>query len=421
MPRQGFPRLVITAHGGHNAGATTGVFSIMADPTLRSGIFLAPSHPTEEDPTLAIRRDLELVEWLDRLGYEEAWIGEHHSAGFEIISSPEIFIAAAAEQTKRIKLGTGVVSLPYHNPLMAANRIIQLDHMTMGRVMFGAGPGLLTSDAMMLGIEPMKQRDRMIEALDVILRLFRGETVTETTEWYTLKDAKLHLLPYTRPYPEVCVASTITPSGGRAAGKYDLGMLCVAATQPDGFDTLTVNWNVAKEIAADHGRVMDPARLRLVGPMYLAETREEARKAANFGFYKWFDYFQRINPARFASLPKGDPLDILIAAGGIVVGTPEDAIKQIDRLYAKQGAFGAFLQLAHNWANWEGMKKSYELYARHVVPHFRRANLHRIESLEWTTAHNQEIVAVTKAAAQAMFDKHKAEREAKKARGEAAE
>jgi limonene 1,2-monooxygenase len=394
----------------------------MTDPTLRSGIFLAPFHSTEEDPTLAIRRDLELVEWLDRLGYEEAWIGEHHSAGFEIISSPELFIAAAAERTKRIKLGTGVVSLPYHNPLMTANRIIQLDHMTMGRVMFGAGPGLLTSDAMMLGIAPMQQRDRMMEALDVILRLFRGETVTEATEWYTLKEAKLHLLPYTRPYPEVCVASTVTPSGGRAAGKYGLGMLCVAATQPDGFDALGTNWRVANEIAAEHGRKMDPAVLRLVGPMHIAETREQARANARFGFAKWFDYFQRINPARFASLPPGDPLDILVAAGGIVVGTPEDAIAQIYRLKAKQSEFGAFLQLAHNWANWEATKKSYELYARYVVPHFRKSNVHRIESLEWTTAHNQELMALSTAAAQAMFDKHKAEQAAKeKARGQAAD
>jgi limonene 1,2-monooxygenase len=394
----------------------------MADPVLRSGIFLAPFHPTEDDPTLAIRRDLELVEWLDRLGYEEAWIGEHHSAGFEIISSPEVFIAAAAERTRRIRLGTGVVSLPYHNPLMTANRIIQLDHMTMGRVMFGAGPGLLTSDAMMLGIDPLQQRDRMMQALDVILRLFRGESVSETTDWYALKDAKLHLLPYTRPYPEVCVASTVTPSGGRAAGRYDLGMLCVAATQPDGFDTLAVNWKTAQEIAAEHGRKMDPARLRLVGPMHIAETREKARKNAAFGFYKWFDYFQRINPARFAALPKGDPLDILIAAGGIVVGTPEDAIRQIDRLYAKQGQFGCFLHLAHNWANWEGTRKSYELYARYVVPHFRKANLHRQQSLDWTTAHNQELMAMSQAAQQAMFAKHQAEQdEKKKAKDRAAE
>src|SRR5271154_4281947 len=109
---------------------------------LRNGIFLAPFHPLDEDPTLCIQRDLELIEHLDRLGYDEAWVGEHHSAGYEIISSPELFIAAAAERTKRIKLGTGVVSLPYHHPLNVANRMIQLDHMTRGRVMFGAGPGL---------------------------------------------------------------------------------------------------------------------------------------------------------------------------------------------------------------------------------------------------------------------------------------
>jgi limonene 1,2-monooxygenase len=392
----------------------------MTELTLRGGVFLAPFHPTEDDPTLAIRRDLELVEWLDRLGYEEAWIGEHHSAGFEIIASPELFIAAAAERTKRIKLGTGVISLPYHNPLMVANRIIQLDHMTMGRVMFGAGPGLLTSDAMMLGIHPMQQRDRMIEALDVILRLFRGETVSEKTAWYTLEGAKVHLLPYTKPYPEVCVASTVTPSGGRAAGKYDLGMLCVAATQADGFNALDVNWQVAKEIAAEHGRTMDPERLRLVGPMHIAASREEARKNATFGFSKWFDYFQRINPARFANLPPGDPLDILVAAGAIVVGTPEDAIKQIEKLRAKQGAFGCFLQLAHNWADWEATKKSYELYARYVVPHVRQANTHRVESLAWVTEHNKELMTLSQAAAQATFAKHKAERAAK-AKGEAAE
>jgi limonene 1,2-monooxygenase len=345
---------------------------------------------------------------------------ESTGAGKRSKSASELFIAAAAERTKRIKLGTGVVSLPYHNPLMVANRIIQLDHMTMGRVMFGAGPGLLASDAMMLGIRPMQQRERMMEALDVILRLFRGETVTEKTEWYTLDDAKVHLLPYTKPYPEVCVASTVTPSGGRAAGKYDLGMLCVAATQADGFNALDVNWRVANEIAAEHGRTMDPARLRLVGPMHIAPSREEARRNAAFGFHKWFDYFQRINPARFASLPPGDPLDILVAAGAIVVGTPEDAVKQIEKLQAKQGAFGCFLQLAHNWADWEATKKSYELYARYVVPHVRQANRHRVESLEWTTAHNQELSAMSQAAAQAMFAKHQAERAAK-AKGEAAE
>ena len=125
---------------------------------MKFGIFLGPFHRVGENPTLAIQRDLELIEWLDHLGFDEAWIGEHHSAGWEIIASPEVFIAAAAERTRNIKLGTGVVSLPYHHPLMVANRIVQLDHMTKGRVLFGVGPGALPGDAYMMGIPHETQR-----------------------------------------------------------------------------------------------------------------------------------------------------------------------------------------------------------------------------------------------------------------------
>jgi limonene 1,2-monooxygenase len=394
----------------------------MSGLTLRSGIFLAPFHPVDEDPTLALRRDIELIEWLDKLGYEEAWIGEHHSAGYEIIASPELFIAAAAERTRRIRLGTGVVSLPYHNPLMVAQRIVQLDHMTMGRVMFGAGPGLLTTDAMMLGIDPSVQRDRMVQGLDVILRLFRGESVTESTDWYTLRDARLHLLPYTRPYPEVCVASMVSPSGGRAAGKYGLGMLCVAATQEGAFDVLGTNWKLAQEIAAEHGRVMDPAVLRLVGPMHIAETREAARANVRYGLEKYLTYYQAINPARYSDLEGRDPVDVLVETRRAVIGTPEDAIAQIERLMAKQGEFGCYLQLAHNWANFEATKKSYELYARHVVPHFRRSNAHRQASMAWALANEAEFTRLREAATKKMFEQHAAERAAKeRAKGRAAE
>ena len=121
---------------------------------MKFGIFMGPFHRAGENPTLALERDLELVQWLDYLGFDEAWIGEHHSAGWEIISSPEIFIGVAADRTKHIKLGTGVVSLPYHHPFMVANWMTQLDHMTRGRVMLGVGPGALPGDAYMMGIDP---------------------------------------------------------------------------------------------------------------------------------------------------------------------------------------------------------------------------------------------------------------------------
>ena len=125
----------------------------MAPRRLRFGIFLAPFHRVGDNPTLAIERDMKLIEWLDELGYDEAWIGEHHSAGWETIASPEIIIGAVAERTKHIKLATGVTSLPYHHPLLVAQRFVQLDHMTKGRVILGGGPGALVSDAYMMGID----------------------------------------------------------------------------------------------------------------------------------------------------------------------------------------------------------------------------------------------------------------------------
>ena len=161
---------------------------------MKFGIFLGPFHRVGENPTLAMERDLELIEWLDKLGFDEAWIGEHHSAGWEIISSPEVFIAAAAQRTNRIKLGTGVVSLPYHHPLMVANRMVQLDHMTYGRVLFGVGPGALPGDAYMMGIPHELQRERMDESLGVILRLFtETEPFSYKSDWFELKEGLLQL------------------------------------------------------------------------------------------------------------------------------------------------------------------------------------------------------------------------------------
>jgi limonene 1,2-monooxygenase len=303
---------------------------------LRHGIFLAPFHQLHENPTLCLERDFELVELLDRLGFNEAWIGEHHSAGFETISSPELFIAAAAERTRHIRLGTGVISLPYHNPLMVANRMVQLDHMTRGRVMFGVGPGLLASDALMLGIDPLVQRDRMAQAIDLILRLLNGEVVTETTDWYSLHEARLHLLPFTQPYPEMAVASAVTPSGGRLAGKHDLGMLCVAAGERSGFDVLDVNWKIACEIAAENGRTMDTNRLRLVMPMHLADTREQAIANVRYGLKQFIDYFNNNQP-RFFPPAGADPVDWYVGEKIGVIGTPDDAIERIEALQAKQG------------------------------------------------------------------------------------
>jgi len=382
---------------------------------MRAGIFLAPFHPTDEDPTLALRRDIDLIAHLDRIGFDEAWIGEHHSAGYEIIASPELMIAAAAERTERIRIGTGVISLPYHHPLMVANRIIQLDHMTGGRAMFGVGPGLLPSDAEMLGVPVPKQRDRMSESLDVIMRLLAGEVITEKTEWYTLKEARCQLLPYSRPRPEFAVASTFTPSGGKLAGRYGIGMLCVAASQAGAYDVLGTNWQVACDIAREHGREMDRALLRLVVPMHIAESREQAMRDVKFGLTKWVDYFSRINPtASGDDLGAADPAEGMVTSGRAVIGTPDDAIAMVEKLEKQSGGFGCLLMLAHNWANFEKTKNSYELFARHVLPRFNGSNLGRTASLQWYTDNNHELIGKAMQAAAETVQKFMAEQAAKK-------
>lgn len=355
----------------------------MAGTKMRFGAFIAPFHPLDENPTLAIERDIELVQWMDRLGYDEAWIGEHHSAGYELIASPELFIATLAERTKHIRLGTGVSSLPYHQPLMLADRINQLDHITRGRVMFGVGPGALPSDAFMMGIEVAKQRDMMDEALDVLVPLLRGETVTAKTSWFELNEARLQMTPWSRPGVEIAVASQVSPTGATAAGKHGVGLLSIGATSAGGFNALATNWAICEDTAKDSGKTIDRNAWRLVGPVHIAETREKARENVRFGLEKWLYYFREVAALPLAPTDGSDPVDALIASGMAVIGTPDDAIAQIERLQSQSGGFGAFLQMAHNWADFDNTKKSYELMARYVFPKFQDLNVNREASLDW--------------------------------------
>src|SRR5258705_262816 len=247
---------------------------------MNFGIFLAPFHKVGENPTLAMNRDMELIEWMDYLGYDEVWIGEHHSAGWELIASPEVFIAAAAERTRHIMLGSGVTSLPYHHPLMVAQRFVQLDHMTRGRAMLGIGPGALVSDAYMMGIEPVTQRARMDESLDAIMQLLRcEEPVTLKTDWFELREARLHLAPYTDPHFPIAL-----------------------------------------------------------------------------------------------------------------VGTPDTVIRGIERLQElSAGGFGGVLFRAHEWANREQTLKSYELFARYVMPRFQGSLGPIRDSNEWARSNRKTI------------------------------
>ena len=335
-------------------------------------MFLAPYHPVEESPTTWMRRDIELAKHVDHLGFAEMWVGEHYSGGFEMIAAPDMLIAAAAEVTRRLRFGTGVITLPFHNPLVVANRITQLDHMTMGRVSFGFGPGLLMQDAQMMGLDPKLTRDMMLQAIDVITRLLRGEAVTEKTSWYNLVNAHVHLMPYSQPL-ELAVASSITPSGGAAAGKYGLSMLCVAAAAKGGYDSLGTNWAVANQVAAENGKVMDPAKLRLVVPMHIAETREKARAEAGPGLLRHHNEYilgtlQRPGAKPFTSPDHAVDLTAFSPNAAATIGTPDDLIRTIKSVLEVSGGFGTVIGFVHDWANPENTMRSWDMVARYVVP-----------------------------------------------------
>src|ERR1700742_3875695 len=186
--------------------------ALVYDQKLRFGLFHAPFHSAKLDPTYAFERDLLLTEHLDRLGFDEIWYGEHHSGAMEMIAAPELMIAAAAQRTKNIRLGTGVKSLPYYNPFMLAEAMAQLDHMTRGRLMFGVGPGALPSDARMIGIPVAELRRRMEESLDTIVELFKGETVTRRCDWFEMQKARLSVGCFSKPMMEMAVTTIRSPA-----------------------------------------------------------------------------------------------------------------------------------------------------------------------------------------------------------------
>ena len=383
-------------------------------PALRFGMFMGPFHATNLDPTYALERDLQLVTLLDRLGFDEAWIGEHHSGGFEIIAAPEVFIAAAAERTKNIRLGTGVKSLSYHHPFIVAETMAQLDHMLRGRFMFGAGPGALPSDSRMFGLMPTDLRPRMDESLDCIVPLLRGETVTKKTTWFELNEARLSVGCFSKPTMEIAVASVRSPAGALAAGRHGASLLVLSGVDDTSLQHQTGNWKIYEETCRRHGHVADRSRWQFTVQMHLAETREQARKDVEYGLEKWIGYANDIVPAPNPP-PRGlaDPAGWMVENQRAIIGTPDDAVTRIEHMLEVTGGFGGILVFAQDWANWRATQRSLELIAEEVRPRLNRSNVLRQASYD----RNAPIQDANRALARAGVEEAQARYEATKARG----
>lgn len=376
----------------------------------RFGIFMPPFHaPATQNATSSLARDVQTIQLLDDLGYDEAWIGEHHSGGTEIIAEPIQFMCYAGAKTHSIKLGAGVVSVPYHNPLWVADRIILADHLLRGRVMLGVGPGSLPTDATMIGLEPKQLRPSLDHDAGVIVDLIHGKRVTVKTDRYSLVDAQCQLAPYSDPCFDIAAAASTSPAGSMLAGRHGLGLLSLGALMREDMNLMHLHWNRAEAEAQKHKQKVDRKNWRLVGFMHLAETRKQAEEDVRYGLPDFVRYTQTVlalPTLRVSGKSWEENLAWFTEGGAAIIGTPDDAIAHIKKLEEQSGGFGCYLMVATDFANWEATKRHYELFARYVIPAFQPSQKQLLASERYAMSRHAELDEKNGAAIQAWADQH---------------
>ncbi|WP_456698615.1 LLM class flavin-dependent oxidoreductase [Aeromicrobium sp. P5_D10] len=375
---------------------------------------MAPFHARPGDnPTVGLHHDLKIAKHLDQLGYDEIWFGEHHSGGVELLGSPEIFGAWVAGQTSRIKIGTGVISLPYHNPLWVAERAILLDHLTRGRFMLGIGPGSLATDGDMLGLDVSQLRNYLQEDFPILMRLLRtDDLISIDTGRYRLVDARVQLDPYSDF--DIAVTSVFTPSGPMLAGRFGIGLLQLSGLTPDSLSILPGHWETVEAQATKYDTTVQPKDWRVVSIMHVAETKDKAIEQVRYGLEHYFNYFQDVvsmERLMAAGRTFNDRLEWAMETGYAVVGTPEDAINKLEEMNeASSGRVGAFLHWATDWASPDDTLRNYSLFAERVMPQFQ-GTLDRIQSSQdWVSRNSAEITGRLNAGAKQFAADHSAAR-----------
>ena len=343
---------------------------------MKFGFFMMPSHHHTENPTLAFERDLELIEYAESLGFDEFWVGEHHTGGWETIPAPDIFLAAAATRTKRIRLGTAVINLSYHHPFHVAERMAFLDHLAYGRIMLGCGPGVLPPDIKLFGLEQPNLRPMMNESLDIILKLYREEgPVSYEGEYWQIKDMEVQVKPYQQPHLPIYMVSSGSGNSIRVAAERGLGVISGVYSPPNAMN-ISQQWQAYEDLATQAGHTASRQEWRLSTNIYLAESMEEALNDVSAGILNDArQYFFNIGAKPTYEAYPGQPADEITAEQIIdqrklIVGDPDYCVRRIKELEEATGGFGSLLMVAVEWTSTQKWHRSLELFARYVIPQF---------------------------------------------------
>ena len=361
---------------------------------MKFSFFMMPVHHPRENPTLAFERDIELIHLADALDYDEFFIGEHHSGGWETMPAPEMALAMAAAKAHRIRLGTSVISLPFHHPFHVAERMAFLDHLTRGRAILGVGPCNLATDKKLFSITDDRLYPMTREAIEVIVRLLEStEPISHRGEFWSFDDLRLQIPSYQQPRMPLAIASSGTPANLELVGRHDMLLL-----QPVGknlaahYGDAKSQWARVEDAAAGAGRTADRGNWRLATAIHLAETSDRAWDEAARGIMQEAEYFSAIGlkPA-YEEFP-GQPFaeftpESCVERRDWIVGTPDDAIAWIEAKLEETGGFGGVMLTTHEWTDHEKYRRTLDMFARYVMPHFRGSN--RILHDEWDRIRKQ--------------------------------
>lgn len=353
---------------------------------MELGYFSMPSHPPERDLKEGWEFDLQVIRWLDELGYKEAWIGEHHTAPWEPHPAPDLLVSAGFRETKNIRLGPGGFLLPYHHPAELANRIALLDHISDGRLNFGVAASGLPSDWAMFNVDGMGGQNRAMtrEALDIIMKIWSSDEPFEYAGYYWTVRApeemygflRPHLKPVQAPHPPIGVA-------GLSKGSDTLKL-----AGEKGYLPMSLNLNPAYvkshwesvEIGAEVGqRTPNRNDWRLVREVFVADTDEEAWKLSvesnmgrmmgeyflplleNFGFFEYLKHDQDVADS--------DVTPAYCAKHNWIIGSPDTVAEKIAKIYDDVGGFGQLLVFGFDYVdNPKAWQRSLELLSKEVLP-----------------------------------------------------
>ena len=359
---------------------------------MQLGYFTMPLHPKERDYRETLREDREAILLAERLGFAEAYVGEHVTDACETITNCLMFIASLARETSRIRLGSATVNLPNRHPAMVAAEVAMLDNLLDGRFLFGISQGGLVSDAEMFGNLDRDRVAMLVESIDHILALWTGEPpyVREGHFW-TLGVPKtliaeigqgVMVKPLQQPHPPILVTVT---------APFSKGLVSATARGWHGISAnfLQPNWvgshlKMIEKGAAEAGRAPDLSTWRVAKSIFVAEDDATARRYAkgHDGPYAYYfrNLFRKLQASKRSELFKHDrampdeavTLDYILDSL-VVCGTPESVADQLLAFREQVGSFGTLLYCGHDWQDPELGRRSMELMAEKVLPAVNKA------------------------------------------------